>query len=121
MEASKCAQCGKVFFPERMVCSSCGSKKLSKVQLSKRGKLLTFTVIRYPPTGYESQAPYVVGLVELPEGVRVLSRITDCRPEQVKIGMEVEATVRRVTSIEPDGLIMYGYKFRPMDSELGKK
>lgn len=111
---NKCEKCGKVYYPPRKICRICGSKELYEVKLSERGKVVTFTVIHTPPVGYEKYAPYVVGVVELENGVRVLSQIVDCKPEDIAIGIDVEATFRRVTEDGESGLILYGIKFRPI-------
>jgi hypothetical protein len=111
---NKCKKCCKVYYPPRKVCRVCGSKELEEVKLSERGKVVTFTVIHTPPVGYEKYAPYVVGVVELENGVRVLSQIVDCKPEDIAIGTDVEATFRRVTEDGESGLILYGIKFRPI-------
>ncbi|MFQ6076790.1 MAG: Zn-ribbon domain-containing OB-fold protein [Candidatus Bathyarchaeia archaeon] len=111
---SRCKDCGKMYYPPRMVCRRCGSRELEEVELAKRGKLVTFTVIRSPPRGYEEYVPYVVGIIELEGGVRVLSQVVDCPIEEAKTGMELEATFRKVTEDGESGIIMYGTKFRPV-------
>ncbi len=57
--------------------------------------------------------PYIMAIVEMEEGVRVTAQIVDCKPEDVKIGMKVEAIFRRMGAEGKSGLIRYGYKFRP--------
>jgi len=111
---TKCKKCGKIYYPPRKVCRFCGSKDLEEDKLSERGKVVTFTVVRSPPIGYEKYAPYAVGIIELENGVRVMSQIVDCKLEDIAIGMEVEATFRRVTEDGESGIIAYGIKFRPV-------
>ncbi len=55
----------------------------------------------------------MVALVELDDGVRILSQMVDVEPEEVKVGMRVEATFRRIREDGGSGIIEYGYKFRP--------
>ena len=86
---------------------------MEEIALSGRGRLITFTVIRRPPSDLEEFRPYIVGLIELEEGVRVLGQIVDCGPEELRPGMEVEATLRRIRTHGSSGVIEYGYKFRP--------
>ena len=57
--------------------------------------------------------PYIVGIVDLPEGVKVLSQIVDCEPKDMSIDMPVALTFRRVREDGSEGIIEYGYKFRP--------
>jgi len=109
-----CAECGKVFFPRGAVCPGCGSADLEEVKLRETGRVVTWTVVRNPPAGYEKYSPFVVGLVELDDGVRVLSQIVDVELDEVETGMRVEAAFRRVKEDGSSGIIEYGFKFRPV-------
>jgi uncharacterized OB-fold protein len=109
----QCAACGARYFPRTPVCA-CGGTEFRPYKLPEAGKVVSWTVIRSPPEGYEKYAPYVVGLIELDDGMRLLSQLTDVAPEQVKSGMRVEAVLRRVKEDGQAGLIQYGYKFRPV-------
>jgi uncharacterized OB-fold protein len=82
-------------------------------ELSGAGTIYSFTVVRQPPDGYEDQAPYVLALVRLEEGPLITAQLTDCDAEQVTIGAPVEMVTRRLRDLGPEGLIVYGYKFRP--------
>jgi len=110
----RCTDCGAAFFPRRAVCPRCGSKDLEECKLGEKGAVVSWTVVRNPPAGYEKYAPYVVALIELDDGVRILSQVVDVKPEEVKTGMRVEATFRRVREDGSSGIIEYGYKFRPV-------
>jgi hypothetical protein len=110
----KCSDCGKIYYPIKKVCRVCGSRDFDQVKLGDRGKLVTFTVIRSPPSGYEEYTPYVVGIVELDDDVRVISQIVDCDIEDVRTGMELEAAFRRASTDGDSGIVMYGTKFRPV-------
>ncbi|NJO82834.1 MAG: Zn-ribbon domain-containing OB-fold protein [Blastochloris sp.] len=81
--------------------------------LSGVGTVYSFTVVRQPPAGYEQTSSYVVALVQLAEGPLVTTQLTDCDADQITIGMPVEMVTRRLRDMGPDGLIVYGYKFRP--------
>lgn len=81
--------------------------------LSGAGTVYSFAVVRQPPAGYEEQSPYILALVRLAEGPMITAQITDCDAEQVTIDMPVEMVTRRLRDLGPDGLIVYGYKFRP--------
>ncbi|RLI30308.1 MAG: transcriptional regulator [Candidatus Hecatellales archaeon] len=115
---TRCPRCGAIHFPRRLVCPQCGSRELEEYKLSEKGKLLSFTVIKDdPPKGYEFQTPYVVGLVELEDGVKILTQLTDVFPEEVYVGMPVEMVFRKVREAGAEGIIEYGYKFRPRMAE----
>ncbi|MBN1447432.1 MAG: Zn-ribbon domain-containing OB-fold protein [Bacteroidetes bacterium] len=113
LEAGKCDQCGKITFPSRLVCPECGSREHSKVHLSGRGTLKTFTIIRIPPDGFGDQAPYAIGIVQMDEGVGVMAQITDCDVDALSIGDTMITKFRRVREEGKTGIIMYAYKFVP--------
>ncbi len=110
---SKCVKCGKTFYPPRPVCQGCGSREMEEIKLPEEGKVLTYTVIRSPPAGFELKAPYVIAIVELDDDTRVLAQLTDVEPEEVSIGMRVKAVLRRIREQSPTGIIEYGIKFAP--------
>jgi hypothetical protein len=85
----KCKQCGKVHLPPRPLCDNCFSKEFEWVEVPRRGKLLTYTVIHVAPTQFQSMVPYAVGIVELEKGVKIPGMITGIAPAQLKIGMDL--------------------------------
>jgi hypothetical protein len=101
-------------FPRGNICSICDSKDLEELELSDRGTVVSWTVVRNPPDGYQKYAPYPVALVELDDGARVLSQLVDVDPNQVKTGLRVEVAFRRIKEDGASGIIEYGYKFRPI-------
>lgn len=113
LEAKKCKLCNYVNYPPRSKCLKCGSTEFEKYILPKRGKLLSFSIIRNPPIGFDKKTPYVVGLVELEDGTRLITQITDIDINELKIGMEVEQVFRKITEDGDSGIIQYGVKFRP--------
>ena len=79
--AAKCSACGRLTMPPRAICAHCrGAGPMSWAELSGRGKLVTFTAIAVGLSamiaeGYTRANPYVTGIVELDEGVRITGRI----------------------------------------------
>ncbi len=84
-----------------------------EIQLGGRGKVYSFTTVLDPPAGYEGQAPYVLALVQLDEGPMVTAQLTDL-DGPVQIGMLVEMVTRKLCAEGESGMIVYGYKFRPL-------
>jgi hypothetical protein len=109
----KCENCGTVHRGPVIICRKCRSTRLRQSELPRAGRLLSYTVVRQAPVGFEENAPYIVGVVEFEDGTRLLTQLTDCDPEELRTGMEVEAVVRKIAQDGPSGLIIYGYKFRP--------
>jgi uncharacterized OB-fold protein len=69
----KCKDCGQVTCPPMIVCQRCGSTNIEKTELSGKGEIMTYTVIRIPPEGYE--APYIVCLAKTEEGPWIVGRL----------------------------------------------
>ena len=114
----RCTRCGEIYFPPRNFCTRCRRRgELEEVQLSGRGEVVSYTVIRTPPEGFERQAPYVMALVRLDEGVMLTTQIVDVSPEEVEIGMRVESVFRKIQEDGEAGLIYYGFKFKPAEEE----
>ena len=93
-----------------------GGRSAEPKQLSGRGEVYSFTTIHAPPAGFEKFAPYRVALVRLDEGPLVTAQLTDVDEADVKIGMKVEMVTRVLREDGEDGrgLLVYGYKFRPV-------
>jgi uncharacterized OB-fold protein len=110
----ECVGCGSKFFPARPVCTRCGSTEFKDYKLAEAGEVVTWAVVRNAPLGFERYVPYVVALIELDDGMRLLSQVVDVDPGDVKAGMRVEAVFRKVKEDGANGIIQYGYKFRPV-------
>jgi uncharacterized OB-fold protein len=107
---SRCKACAEISFPPRKFCSKCFSDQMEAIPLSSRGQLYSYTIIGYPPPGL--QAPYAIGYVDLPEGVRVFSIITDWDQQSLKVGANVELTIGKFKE-DKDGNEIVTYKFSP--------
>jgi len=87
----RCPACGERQFYPRPVCTGCGGAPEWEVA-SGRGVVHTYTIVRqYGGEPFRGELPYAVAIVELDEGVRMMGNVTDCAPEEVHVGLEVEA------------------------------
>lgn len=118
LEAYKCKSCGNVDYPPRARCLRCGQMALEPYKLPEKGVLISFTVVRSPPLGFERSAPYALGLIELEDGTRITAQITDVDVEKLKVGMPVESVFRKISEEGDSGIIRYAIKFRPLFSNL---
>ncbi len=116
LEGQKCKSCGNVDYPPRARCLKCGQTNLEPYKLPEKGSLISFTVIRNPPLGFEGMTPYVLGLVELKDGTKITAQITDVELDNLKIGMPVESVFRKISEDGDSGIIRYAIKFRPLFS-----
>ncbi len=92
--ASRCPQCDALYLPPRAICPRCHGDQLEWVETAGKGKLAAFTSIYVGPTtmiaeGFDRNNPYVTGIVELDEGVKISARILGLdakNPATIKIG-----------------------------------
>ena len=118
---NQCTSCNKIYFPPRESCPYCRRKSMGKMKnlkLNGKGKVFTYSIIHVAPENFEGQAPYPIAIIELDEGPRITAQIVDCEPKDVKIGMKVQSTFRKIQEDGYVGAIYYGYKFKPVE---GKK
>jgi uncharacterized OB-fold protein len=112
---SKCTACEEVTLGEAASCPNCAGVELETIPFSKKGFLWTYTVIRNrPPGDYKGPDPFVPfgeGLVELPEGIRVLSPIA-VDVDKLEIGMELDFDAH-VLYEDNDGNEVVAFRFIP--------
>jgi uncharacterized OB-fold protein len=114
---NQCEVCNKVYFPPRETCPYCRRKSIGKmkdIKFSGKGKVITYTIIHEAPEDFEGQTPYPMAIIQLDEGPKLTAQIVDCKVEDVKIGMRVKSTFRKIQEDGYIGAIYYGYKFKPV-------
>lgn len=85
----KCRKCGKTHLPPRPLCDNCFSKDFEWTEIPTKGKLLTYTIIHIAPAQFQSMAPYVMGIVQLEDGLKIPGMIRGAPAERIKIGMDL--------------------------------
>lgn len=86
-----CNRCQKFQFPPRWLCNHCWALNLEWRTVDGKGVVYSFTVVhRSPEPAFQQSVPYVLALVDLDVGPRMMTNIIGCRPEEVKIGIKVE-------------------------------
>jgi uncharacterized OB-fold protein len=88
-----CPKCDWKAFRQTEICLRCGSS-VNHTAFLGHGKVHTFTVIRYPPRGFENQAPYVVGLIDIDGGPRIIGRI-EVGSRSIDVGSAVRLVGKR--------------------------
>jgi uncharacterized OB-fold protein len=117
LEAARCRACGKVSFPARRVCPQCRGAELETVRLSRRGTVVTSTVIHVAPAEFAMETPYAVAVVETPEGARLMAQVADCEPSEVRPGLSVSLEFRLIRQEGHGGILCYGHKAVPEVSD----
>lgn len=113
-----CDSCGVKLFPPRDVCLECQAPAYELYTFTGLGEIYSFTTIYDAPAGFEHSAPYTVALVKLEEGPIVTAQLTDVDESELSIGQPVEMVTRKLRTDGEEGMIVYGYKFRPIFSTV---
>ena len=94
-----CRGCGTKRFYPRALCTVCLSSATEWVRASGRGRIYSFTVTHQNQApGFREELPYVLAIVELDEGIRMMTNIVGCAPDGVRVGMAVEVAFEDVTA-----------------------
>jgi uncharacterized OB-fold protein len=116
---SRCASCETPYFPRSAVCHNPEGResKMEEASFGPRGTLWSCAIQNYPPPAparyEEPYTPYALGMVDMPEGLRVLGRISTDDPEGVEVGTEVELVLERLY-LDENGNEVITWKFRPI-------
>ena len=85
-----CEDCGNHQYYPRRICKQCGSENLEWITASPRGTVHSYTVQHRAPTpAFREDAPYIIALIDMEDGIRMMMNIKNCKPEDVHIGMPV--------------------------------
>ena len=107
----RCRKCGQVCFPRQDICPYCSGEAVDRIELSRSGALWAWTAVTAAPPGYGGTVPYGFGVVELPEGVRVITRLTEADPAKLERGQAMDLVLEELS--EQDGKRVLTYAFAP--------
>jgi uncharacterized OB-fold protein len=120
---SRCTDCGIVTFPTQDSCPRCASTAMAEHLLSRRGRLWAWTTQEFPPpsppyagAGGRDFVPFGVGYVELPDEVKVETRLTEAHPDALTTGMEMELVLVPFRT-DADGNEIVTFAFRPVEGK----
>jgi uncharacterized OB-fold protein len=108
---SRCDECGQSAFPRAASCPYCGSERVTDVLLSATGALWGWTTVIAAPPGYHGEVPFGFGIVELPEGVRVITRLA-VPDESYEHGLPVHLQIIPLF-VDDDGTQVETWEFAP--------
>ena len=92
-----CVACGTCFFYPRTHCPGCLSDAVEWIEASGRGMLHTYVICHAPAPGFEDETPYVIAIVELEEGLRMMSGLVDVAPDPDALELDMPLEVLFVT------------------------
>jgi uncharacterized OB-fold protein/acyl dehydratase len=95
LRIQRCGECGALRHPPGPMCPRCHAVAREHVTATGRGTVYSYVVHHHPPVPGR-EPPFVVGLIELEEGVRMVGNVIGCPPADVHIGMPVQVTFERI-------------------------
>ncbi|MCW2918423.1 MAG: hypothetical protein JWN52_6491 [Actinomycetia bacterium] len=95
LRIQRCAECGVLRHPPGPMCPVCHATKRDHVVAVGRGEIYSYVVHHHPPVPGRTP-PFVVAVVDLEEGVRIVGNVIDCPPSEVRIGMPVELAFQKM-------------------------
>jgi uncharacterized OB-fold protein len=104
--ATRCKDCGTVFFPPRADCYKCLDSHMDWTEVSGTGRLVTYSKLEYAPIGFGDDLPYAIALLDYGD-YKVFGRIAGSVPEEeIRIGMEMKTVVNQL----PNGQMNYVFQ-----------
>jgi uncharacterized OB-fold protein len=92
----RCEGCDHRQFPPKMLCTNCGAEP-AWIETEGAGQINTFTIVRrHGVEPFAGMVPFVLAMIDLPEGVRLMGNVTDVHPESVHVGQHVVAYALRI-------------------------
>jgi len=89
--ATRCKKCGTSYFPPKMDCPKCLISDTEWFEIRGNGKLITYTVVNYGPSGFENDIPYILAIGEFEDGMRIFSRLSrDIKESDIEVGMSMK-------------------------------
>ena len=110
--AGRCAACGNHHFPRQPVCPYCSAEEIADARLAGPGRLWVHTAVTAAPPGYRGEVPFGIGVVELPEGIRVVGRLTEADPARLRPGQAMTLVVAPL-HVDEEGREVVTYAFAP--------
>ena len=111
----RCGACGRHHFPASDLCPYCAADGCQRQALSTQGVLCLFTTVVNRPPGYDGELPFGFGVVELPEGLRVVTRLTETDPSRLRQGQAMRLVVTALHT-DDDGTPVVSYAYAPEDA-----
>jgi uncharacterized protein len=96
LRIQRCNSCSKAVFYPRSICPHCHSDQLAWIVASGKGTIYSYTVVHQAFGPFAADVPFVIAIVELEEGARMMSRIVDAPRERVAVGAAVRVTFENV-------------------------
>ena len=110
--ATRCAACARLQFPASDTCPYCGHDVTHPAAVGGTGTLYLYTTVSTAPPGYRGPLPFGFGVVELPEGLRVITRLTETDLAALRPGLPMRLDVAPLYT-DDDGTPVLSYAYAP--------
>ena len=108
--AARCPACNGLHFPAGETCPYCGESPCAVEAVGRRGTLSLLTTVTTAPPGYRGPVPYGFGVVDLPEGMRVITRLSEARLDRLRTGLPVALEIAALfTNDAGDTVLSFAY------------
>ena len=114
LRAAACDACGRLHFPAGDACPYCGGDACRERLVGRTGTLFLHTAIASRPPGYRGDLPFGFGVVEVSEGLRIVTRLTEADPARLRLGQPMLLVVTPLHT-EDDGTQVVSYAYAPED------
>ncbi len=112
-----CEKCGSYYYPPRNMCPGCRRNGvITPFKYKGSGEVVTYTIIHSAAKDYAKLTPYILAIIQLDEGPRLTSQVI-CDLSEIHIGMKVRSVFRKLGEESDKGMIYYGTKFIPMETQ----
>ena len=111
---AQCPDCARWHFPASPDCPYCSGERCEEQPLSDIGTLWLFTGVRNRPPGYAGEVPFGFGVVELPEGLRLITRLTEADPAALRFGMAMRLAIVPL-HVDEQGREVVTYAYAPAE------
>lgn len=111
---ARCPDCARWHFPADADCPYCSGERCETAPLSDSATLYLFTGVRNRPPGYEGEVPFGFGVVELPEGMRLIARLTEADPAALRLGMAMRLVIVPL-HVDAQGREVMTYAYAPAE------
>ena len=109
----KCTKCEFLQHPSHLRCLNCKNTKFNFIESTEKCTLLTYTILRAPPSEFRDRESYALGIVEFENGIRALGQITT--DQKLVIGMKLRLAFKKICE-NMDGKEIFSFVFQPYDS-----
>jgi uncharacterized OB-fold protein len=108
---------GRTHFPRLPACPYTGADDVEEVELPTQGTLWGWTAVTARPPGYDGEMPFGFGIVELTDGLRVITRLTESDPGALSFGQPM-GLVAETLQTDEDGTAVITYAFAPRAGDV---